>query len=141
MRREYSETVALDAGVLIALATGESSAKTVAERIADGESTFVCTELALCELSYTLCRRLGWEKAWRRIDSLVKSSSITVVPSQMLWSEAAKIKCDARIALPECFTLAAGNITNGRALFARRERELVDAIEKGHITQRLESLS
>lgn len=140
MKSKKHETVILDAGVLIALALGEESANALSERIVKADANFVCTELALCELSYILCRKLKWKKAWEKVTSLVKSSAVNVIPSTFLWMNAAKIKCDAPIALPDCFTLAAGQITGGEILFARKEKELLDAVRKGQIKENFQFL-
>ncbi|MDF1540913.1 MAG: PIN domain-containing protein [Candidatus Thorarchaeota archaeon] len=140
MKSKKHETVVLDAGVLIALALGEGFASALSERIAKAEANYVCTEIALCELSYILCRRLSWKKAWGKIESLIKSSAVNVIPSSFLWMNAAKIKCDAPIALPDCFTLAAGQITGGAIYFARKERELLDAVRKGQIKENFQFL-
>lgn len=130
----------LDAGVLIALALGESSSKVLAERMGRGDGIFACTEIALCELLYILCRRIGLKKAQEKVDLLIKSSIVRVIPSNILWIESARIKCKVPIALPDCFTIAAIRITQGTGLFARREKEIGSAIRKGLIKESLEFL-
>jgi predicted nucleic acid-binding protein len=120
----------LDAGVLIALLTGEPVARQVSHRIESGEDLFLCSEMALSELTYIVCRRSDWKTARAKTGALLDSGAVRVVPTEMLWSEAARIKCMSSIALPDCFTVAAAVAFNGRALFARREKEIVASLKQ-----------
>lgn len=140
MKSEANEITVLDAGVLIALAVGEPNTAQLSQKIVDHRSSYACTEIALCELSYILCRSLSWEKAWKKTENLVQSSMVTVIPTHVLWAEAARIKCSASIALPDCLTLAAARLTRGKAMFARREREIANAVKKNHIEDVIEYL-
>ncbi len=138
MKTGEDETIILDAGVLIALALGEPFMTDLSQSIADGPSSYACTEIALCELSYILCRRLSWAEAMEKTESLLRSALVAVIPFRVLWTEAAEIKCKAAVALPDCFTIAAARLTGGTALFARREKEIVDAMESGKLSDRIE---
>jgi predicted nucleic acid-binding protein len=140
MTNTVNEITVLDAGVLIALAVGESNTMQLSQKIVDFRGSYVCTEIALCELSYILCRRLGWETALEKTQNLVQSSMITVIPTHVLWTEAARIKCKASIALPDCFTLAAARLVGGKALFVHREKEIVNAVKKNQIADVVEYL-
>jgi hypothetical protein len=53
-----------------------------------------------------------------------------VEDTSQLINEAAKIKCQRAISLPDCFILALAHKIAGNALFARQEKELVDEIGK-----------
>jgi predicted nucleic acid-binding protein len=140
MKSTVNEITVLDAGVLIALAVGEPNAMQLSQKIVDHQGDYACTEIALCELSYILCRRLSWEMASEKAQNLVQSSIVTVIPTHVLWAEAARIKCRASIALPDCFTLAAARLTRGKALFARREREIINAVKRNQIADVIEYL-
>ncbi|MFQ5832461.1 MAG: PIN domain-containing protein [Candidatus Thorarchaeota archaeon] len=140
MTDKVGELTVLDAGVLIALALDESSATGLSQKIISHPGLFACTEIGLCELSYILCRRLSWGKTWKKTQSLIESSAVTIIPTHILWTEAARIKCNSSIALPDCFTIAAARLTKGRAMFARREKELVDAVKRKQITDAIEYL-
>jgi predicted nucleic acid-binding protein len=140
MKNNVNETTILDAGVLIALALGEPSAAELSKKIINHRMSFACTEIALCELTYVLCRSLGWEEAQLKTENLVRSSLIIVIPSHALWNEAAKIKCKASIALPDCFTIAAARLANGTALFIRREKEIANALAQKQISDTIEFL-
>jgi uncharacterized protein with PIN domain len=119
----------LDGGVLIALATGEKRTEDLAQEIAAGNSLFACTELAMSELAYIICRKAGWETASKKIKSLIKSATIQTIPASSLWQLSAQLKCKAAIALPDCFTIAAAQILKGAALFVRKEKELKKALD------------
>jgi predicted nucleic acid-binding protein len=140
MKSTANEMTVLDAGVLIALAVGEPNTMQLSQKIVDHQGSYTCTETALCELSYILCRRLSWEKALEKTQNLVQSFMVTVIPTHVLWAEAARIKCRASIALPDCFTLAAARLTRGKAMFARREREIVNAVKENQIADVIEYL-
>ncbi len=88
------------------------------------------TELAITELRYVLCRKLGWQQSKQRVDKLLASGYFTVGDTSQLINEAAKIKCQRAISLPDCFILALANKIAGNALFARQEQELADEMVK-----------
>lgn len=123
----------LDGGVLIALAVGEKSAQGLAEKIESEQGVFVCTELALSELTYILCRRVGWDIASKKADSLVQSATIHSIPAARLWRAAARLKCRAAIALSDCYTIAAAELVKASALFVQEEKELRQALTEGSI--------
>ncbi len=59
MTRTANEITVLDASVLIALAIGEPNTMKLSQKIVEHPCSYACTELARCELSYILCRRLS----------------------------------------------------------------------------------
>ena len=130
----------LDGGVLIALAAGERTAGEISDEISSGTGVYMCTELAMTEMTYIICRKAGWDLASDKARRLAKSSAIKVIPTELLWSEAARIKCKVPIALPDCFTVAAARITHGSAVFVRRETELVDAIDRDLLPDKIRFL-
>lgn len=138
MKNKVNETTVLDAGVLIALALGEPSTMELSQNIVNHHVSYACTEIALCELNYILCRRLNWKEATEKTENLLRSSLVSVIPSHALWTEAARTKCKATIALPDCFTIAAARLAKGKAMFLRREREIVDAINQKQISDTIE---
>ena len=64
------------------------------------------TELAITELRYVLCRKLGWQQSKERVNNLLASGYFKVEDTSQLINEAAKIKCQRAISLPDCFILA-----------------------------------
>lgn len=137
---DIPEIFVLDGGVLLALALGEASAQALVGEMPSEQKQYACTELALSELTYILCRQLDWTSAWEKTQSLLRSAVVRIIRTSMVWGEAASIKCQVPISLPDCFTIAAARILNGRPMFARQEAEIISAIEKGLLNDRLEFL-
>jgi predicted nucleic acid-binding protein len=137
---ESQQVLVLDAGVLLALALGEPSAEDLAKRMPSEENRYVCTEFALCELTYIICRKLDWKSAWDKTKNLIHSSVVRIIPTEIIWGEAARIKCRIPIALPDCFTIGASRVLDGLPIFARREAEIVNAIETGLLTDDVQFL-
>jgi len=121
---------ALDGGVLIALAVGEAAASELKDEILKGETLAFCSELALAELEYILCRRLGWNVAEAKSRSLVESKVVGIIETSVIMHEAAKMKCERALSLPDCFTLALSKLYHCKAIFVRKEVEMEQAIEK-----------
>lgn len=117
--------LAVDASVLIELiycdALGQKMKQVLEEDLVEAWTT----ELALTELRYILCRRIGWAESSRRVDKLLESGYLKVEGIPKLINEAAKTKCCRAISLPDCFTIALAKKIGGNALFARKEQELV----------------
>jgi predicted nucleic acid-binding protein len=133
MTNELGEIRVLDAGVLIAIALGEPSASNISDEISELQHEYTCTEIALCEFLYILCRSIGWKKSQQKVQYLIESSAIKIIPTGIVWNKAAKIKCDLAIALPDCFTIAAARVTGGQAIFVRKEKEIQKAIKHGKL--------
>jgi predicted nucleic acid-binding protein len=123
MSRE-AEVVALDGGVLIALAVGEELSGSIKDRIIRNEVRAVTHELALTEMAYMLCRNLGWDLASTKLEYLTSSGLVSIDETSELIKDAAMIKCERALALPDCFTLASAKRHRCKALFVRMEEEL-----------------
>jgi predicted nucleic acid-binding protein len=88
------------------------------------------TEVAVAELRYVLCRKLGWHQSTERVNKLLASGYIKVEDTLKLINQASKTKCRRAISLPDCFTLALAHQIAGNALFARKEQDLTDEMRK-----------
>ena len=64
---------AADAGVLIDLVYGTEKGVALREALLSDSVALITHELALVELRYILCRRLGRKEAWARADKLLAS--------------------------------------------------------------------
>jgi predicted nucleic acid-binding protein len=122
--------IALDGGVLVALAVGEDLATAIKDKIMKDELRAVSHELALTEMMYILCRSLGWEIAAAKKDYLLDSGLIAIDRTAELMNDAAKIKCERALALPDCFTLATAKRHKCKAVFVRMEDELRKEISR-----------
>ena len=88
------------------------------------------TELAIAELKYVLCRKLGWHESNERVKKLLASGYFKIEDTLTLTDEAAKIKCKRAISLPDCFTLALAHKISGYAVFARKEQDLTSEMQR-----------
>jgi len=88
------------------------------------------TEIALTELEYILCRRIGIREARDRVNKLLKSGYVNVIETSKLRELAAEYKCRRAISLADSFLLALSKYLKIPALFARREKELIKEIER-----------
>lgn len=86
------------------------------------------TELAISETFYIICRKLGVEKAENKINNLLESGFIDVIPTPPI--EAGKIKCVRSISLADCYIIALAKILNATSVFAIKERELEREIKR-----------
>ena len=123
-------SMAFDAGALVELLFSTPGGVLLREALLSGDVFGYATELAIVEAKYVLCRRLGWEEAARRLDWLILSGFIQVEDISPLCQRAAELKCKMAIALPDCFTLSLAGVLSIPALFARRERELIEELNK-----------
>jgi predicted nucleic acid-binding protein len=124
MKGDLSGKLALDASALIELVFSTPAGLKLREAL-EGEAVEACaSELAIVELRYVLCRRLGWAESERRVDKLLASGYIYVEASSSLIKEASKYKCERAVSLADCFCLALARKNDCRSLFARREGDL-----------------
>ncbi len=120
----------LDGGVLIALAVGDKLSDSIRHKIINDEVRAKSHELAITEMMYVLCRSLGWEVARTKRDYLADSGLFTIDTTAEIMNDAARIKCERALALPDCFTLASARKHGCKAVFVRMEDELKKEISK-----------
>jgi hypothetical protein len=89
----------------------------------ESDKAFI-TQLGLTELFYILCRKLGAELAEKKIADLIESNYITLEQTRSLIYEVGKIKCKRAISLADCYVIALAKEVGGKAVFARKEREI-----------------
>ena len=130
MKENIAGTLAIDAGVIIELLfqskVGIAIRDALLEEIIDAHTT----EMAITEVKYILCRKFGWEESCRRVEKLLNSGYINVYRTDQLIDLAAKYKCERSISLADCFVLALAKKLGCKALFARREQELVKEMNR-----------
>lgn len=128
-KQELKGKLALDASALIELVFCEAPGQTQTSIRNDLIEAWT-TELALTELRYILCRKLGWTESDKRVNKLLASGYFKVENTMKLMNEAAKLKCCRAVSLPDCFTIALAQEINGKALFARKEQDLTTEIQR-----------
>jgi predicted nucleic acid-binding protein len=131
MRRRLAGSMALDTSALLELVFSTPPGLRLKEALLEERVIGHTSEFNLFELEYVLCRRLGWGEASRRVRALADSGYVVVHETRRLADAAALLKCKHSIAAGDCFTLAVARRIEGPALFARRERELAEALERG----------
>jgi hypothetical protein len=70
------------------------------------------------------------EQAQSRVSDLLSSGYLEVQETSALIKEASTIKCQRKISLPDCFTLALADHMKIPALFSSRETEITKEVEK-----------
>lgn len=121
---------ALDGSALIELCLDTSAGEVLRDALKTGEAIAYTHELAITEALYTLCRRVGWQKAKRSVDSFLLSGYLIVETTSALTERASMLKCERPVAISDCFTLALAISKDISALFADRESELVREMER-----------
>lgn len=130
IKSDNEKSFALDGGILIALAIGEEEVTELNEKILQGKINTFTSDLAITEMLYITCRKLGWKDALEKKQQLIDSRMINIVADSELIEYAAEYKCNRAIALADCFTLANAKLNNCPALFVRKEREISEEIQK-----------
>ena len=128
--KDLKGKLAIDTSALIELIYCDSLGQKLKKALETDMVEAYTTELAITELRYVLCRKLGWQQSEERVDKLLASGYFKVEDTLQLINEAAKIKCKRAISLPDCFILALAHKIAGNALFARQEQEFADEMEK-----------
>lgn len=119
-----------DAGVVIELLLSASKAEMIKKAIRDGEILPYVTHITFAEVLYILCRRIGWRLADEKVMGLIESGYFIIEEVGRIFEISARYKCERRISLADCFTLSLAKYVSAPALFAVREKELVDENEK-----------
>jgi predicted nucleic acid-binding protein len=128
--KDLKGKLATDTSALIELIYCDSLGQKLKKALETDMIEAYTTELAITELRYVLCRKLGWQQSKERVNKLLASGCFKVENTSQLINEAAKIKCLRAISFPDCFILALAHKIEGKALFAHQEQELADEMEK-----------
>lgn len=120
----HNNVVVLDGGVLIGLALAEEHFEPIKQAIVGGKIAPITHELAVIELLYIICRKASMIIAKRKLDLLRASGFVDLIPANELVDDVALIKCERKIALADCFTIALATKMSAIAIFAKLEKEL-----------------
>ncbi len=129
-RQDLKGKLAVDASALIELVYCEALGQKLKQALENDLVEAWTTELALTELRYILCRKLGWSESSKRVNKLLASGYFKVEDTMKLMNEAAKLKCCRAVSLPDCFTIALAQEISGTALFARKEQDLTIEMQR-----------
>ena len=123
-KQDLKGKLALDASALIELIYCDAPGKKLKEALEKEAVEAWTTELAITELRYILCRKLGWDESNSRASKLIESGYIKVENTPRLVIVAAQLKCCRAISLPDCLTIVLAQEIGGMAVFARTEQDL-----------------
>ena len=127
MKFPFKEVV-FDAGdVIELLLSGEESE--LFKSILNDDLVPMATSLAIIETEYILCRKIGKEEAFKKVDNLIDSNFINIQSLENFIRDISILKCNNQIALPDCATIALATRNKIPALFAKKERELKKPIK------------
>ncbi|MBN1803162.1 MAG: PIN domain-containing protein [Candidatus Lokiarchaeota archaeon] len=129
MKKTKKRSVSIDASCLIAVQASESLSELFKDKIRKNWNAF-CSEFALIETSYILCRTFGIEIAEKKMMALKESGIIQIEPICKVSKEASLIKCNRPIGIGDCLTIALAKSINGDAIFCNKERELFTTLDK-----------
>jgi len=130
MKQDLKGKLAIDTSALIELIYCEAPGQKLKKALENDLVEAWTTELAIAELKYVLCRKLGWRESSERVNKLLASGYFKVEDTLTLINEASQLKCKRAISLPDCFTLALAHKIVGNALFARNEQDLTTEIQR-----------
>jgi len=128
--RELRGALAFDSSVLIEMVFSSEMGKEVVKLLINDIVFAYTTEIALTELEYILCRRIGMREARDKVNKLLKSGYVNVIETSKLRELAAEYRCRRAISLADSFLLALSKYLKIPALFARREKELIKEMER-----------
>jgi len=77
-----------------------------------------------------LCRRLSLAESSERVDKLLESGYLVIGDTYSLIYSASRYKCERAVSLADCFCLALAHRSSCSALFAGREKDLVEEIQR-----------
>jgi len=130
MKEGLNGKLALDTSALIELLYSTPAGAVLREKLKQGQIEAFTTELNIAELRYVLCRKLGLKEAGVRVETLLASGYIIVEDFSALIADASELKCKRAISLADCFCLALAQKTSSKALFATREKDLTNEMQK-----------
>jgi predicted nucleic acid-binding protein len=130
MNKDLKGKLAVDTSALIELIYCEALGQKLKTTLESDVVEAWTTEIAIAELKYVLCRKIGWTESNGRVNKLLASGYIKIEGTLTLINEASKMKCSRTISLPDCFTLALAQKIGGNALFARREQDLTNEMQR-----------
>ncbi|MHA1358408.1 MAG: PIN domain-containing protein [Candidatus Helarchaeota archaeon] len=127
MKFPFKEAV-FDGGVIIELLLlGDET--DLFKAIINNNITPMTTSLAILEAEYILCRKIGRELAFEKVDNLIDSNYIKIELLENFLRDVSIIKCNNPIAIPDCATIALATKNKIPAVFAKKEEELKKPLE------------
>ena len=127
MKFPFKEAV-FDGGVIIELLLSGNESD-LFKAIINNNIIPMTTSLAILEAEYILCRKIGRELAFEKVDNLIDSNFIKIELLENFLRDVSIIKCNIPIAIPDCATIALATMNKIPAVFAKKEVELKKPLE------------
>ncbi len=123
--KNLSNKLSLDSSVFLSYYLGEELGDK-AKFLLFQESTreFYISLNGLNEIFYILCRKLDFNTAKTKIETLLNANIVQVAVSRDLIPFTGKYKCERAISLSDSFVIGLAKYTGGAALFAKKEGEI-----------------
>lgn len=128
--KELQGSLAIDSSALIEMAYATEVGKSLATSLLSNKVKAWTTKLSLSETFYIICRSKGVAYAEEKIKHLLDSGVLNIYDSESLHLDAGKIKCKHAISIADCYIIASALKVNGRAVFYKREKEMVAEARK-----------
>jgi predicted nucleic acid-binding protein len=125
MKKELEGDCVFDASVLVDLIFSTKRGLYLRKKLVNESVNGYASEIALVELKYVLCRKTGWKKAKEVTDNLIDSGYIIVKDLTPILDLIARYKCERKISLGDCSTIALSKYLSTPALFSKREEDLI----------------
>jgi hypothetical protein len=130
LKEEFEGAYSFDSSILLEMLAGTEVGNMIANLLVEGKVDAHTSYVNLGEAEYVICRKVGHEIAKNKVQNLIESNFVDIVPTEQLLHLASAIKCERSIAFADCFCIAAAEATNSRALFVSREKEIVRELRK-----------
>jgi len=94
------------------------------------EEKIHCSLYTISEVFYVVCRLKGLEYAVEKMNMMLNSQVIEVNNTAEMALETGRLKCERAISIGACSCIATAKITRSPAVFAQKEKELVNEMKK-----------
>jgi len=98
------------------------------------EEKVYCSLYSISEIFYLLCRSKGLKHGVEKMNAMLSSRVFEINSTEEMALEAGRLKCERTIPMGSCSCIATATITRSRAVFAQKEKALVEELEREPFT-------
>jgi hypothetical protein len=128
--KEFEGAYSFDSSILLGMLAGTKTGNQITNLLVEGRVDAHTSYVNIGEAEYVICRKVGHEIARNKVQNLIESNFVDIVPVEQLLHLASRIKCERSIAFGDCFCIAAAEATGSEALFASKEKEIVKEMRR-----------
>ena len=108
--------ISVDSSVLLAYYLGEKIGEKVKNLLfQDSMQEFFISLNGLTEIFYILCRKLDFNTANNKLETLINTNILQIITSTALIPLTGQYKCNRSISLSDCFVIGLAKHTGGAA--------------------------